>query len=94
MANRKRTKGQTTQWPIEKGQKDRQHNGRQKKDKSTDNDLQNITQKTEDRATLTPLKAGGEPKQGYVASRLQSSLQNSSVVIMNWLTVAKYLYFK
>jgi hypothetical protein len=27
MANRKRTKGQTTQWPIEKGQKDRQHNG-------------------------------------------------------------------
>jgi hypothetical protein len=26
-------KGQTTQWPNEKGRKDRQHNGQMKKDK-------------------------------------------------------------
>ena len=41
--------------------KDRQHNGK-KKDKKTNNDLQlqNITQKTKDRATRTPLKTGGE----------------------------------
>jgi len=31
-----------------------------KKDKRTNNDLQNITQKTKDRVTRTPLKTGGE----------------------------------
>ena len=35
---------------------DRQHNGQKKKDKRTNNDLQIITQKTEDRATRTLLK--------------------------------------
>jgi hypothetical protein len=35
MAKRKKTKGQTTQWPKEKGQKDKQHNGQKKKDKRT-----------------------------------------------------------
>jgi hypothetical protein len=39
MAKRKRTKGQTIQWPKEKGQKDRQHNGQKKKDKRTDNTM-------------------------------------------------------
>jgi hypothetical protein len=34
----------------------RQYNGQKKKEKRTDNDLQNITQKTKDRATGTPLK--------------------------------------
>jgi hypothetical protein len=29
-AKRKRTKGQTTQWPKEKRQKDKQHNGQKK----------------------------------------------------------------
>ena len=48
MANRRRAKGQTIQWPTEKEQKD--------------NDLQNITQKTNDGATRTPLKTGGEIK--------------------------------
>ena len=33
---------------------------KQKKDKRTNNDLQNITQKTKDRAPRTPLKTGGE----------------------------------
>ena len=35
---------------IHKSKKDRQHNGKKKKDKRTNNDLQNIRQKTKDRA--------------------------------------------
>ena len=38
--------------------KDRQHRGQKKKDKRTNNDLPNITQKTNDRVTLTSLKLG------------------------------------
>jgi hypothetical protein len=37
---------------------DRQHNGLTKRNKSTNNDLQNFTQKTKDRATWTPQKQG------------------------------------
>jgi hypothetical protein len=40
--------------------KDRQHNGQKKKDKRTNYDLQNITQKTKDGATGTPVKTGSE----------------------------------
>ena len=36
--------------------KDRQHNGQKKKDKMTNNDLQNIAHKT--KVTWTPLKVG------------------------------------
>jgi hypothetical protein len=36
-----------------KKKKDRQHNGQKKKDRMTNNGLQNITQKTKDRATQT-----------------------------------------
>ena len=42
-----------------KSKKDRQYNGQRKKDKRTNNDLQNVTQETKDRATRTPLKTGG-----------------------------------
>jgi hypothetical protein len=42
--------------------KNKQHNGQKKKDKRTNNDLQNITHKTTDRVTRTPLKTGGELK--------------------------------
>jgi len=35
--------------------KDRQHNGQKKKDKRTNNDLQNNTDKIKDRVTRTPL---------------------------------------
>ena len=35
---------------ICKSKNDRQHNGQNKMDKKTNNDLQNITQKTKDRA--------------------------------------------
>ena len=40
--------------------KDRQHNGQKKMYKRTNNDLQNTTQKTTDRATGTPLKSVGQ----------------------------------
>ena len=41
--------------------KDRQYNGQKiKKYKMTNKDLQNIAQKTKDRATRTPLKSRGE----------------------------------
>jgi hypothetical protein len=33
---------------------------KREKDKRTNNDVQNITQKTKDRVTRTPLKTGGE----------------------------------
>jgi hypothetical protein len=36
-----------------KSKKDKQHNGQKKKDKGTNNDLQNITQKTKDQSTRT-----------------------------------------
>ena len=39
--------------------KDRQYNGQKKKDKRKNNDVQNTTQKTKDRATRTPLKTSG-----------------------------------
>ena len=39
---------------------ERQHNGQKKKDKKTNNDLQNTTQKGKDRAARNPLKTGGE----------------------------------
>jgi len=51
-----------SKWIIRsrKSKKDRQNNGPRKQDKKTNNDLQNITQKTKDRATRTLLKTGGE----------------------------------
>jgi len=42
--------------------KDRQNNGQKKKDKWTNNDLQNIAHKTEYRGTRTPLKPGVNSK--------------------------------
>jgi hypothetical protein len=41
---------------IRKSNKNRQHNNQQKRDKVTNNDLKNITQKTKDRVSWTPLK--------------------------------------
>ena len=60
-------KGETIQWPKHTKvimrnckSKDRQYNGQQKKDQKTNKGLQNITQKTKDRATHNPLNTGGE----------------------------------
>ena len=46
---------------IHKSKKNRQHNGLKKKDKRTNNDLQNTTHKTKDRATRTPLEKAPAP---------------------------------
>jgi hypothetical protein len=45
---------------IRKSRKDRQHNGQNKKEIRTNNDLQSITHKTTDRLTRTPVKTAGE----------------------------------
>ena len=45
-----------------KSRKDRQHNGQKKKGKRANNNLQNITQKTNDRATRSPLKTEAAPE--------------------------------
>ena len=45
---------------IRKSKKERQHNGQEKKDKCTNNDLQNITHKTKNPLIRTSLKSGGE----------------------------------
>ena len=44
---------------IRKSRKNRQHNGQTKKNQRTNNDLQNITHKTHDRVTWTPLSSEG-----------------------------------
>ena len=41
-------------WPNDKGQNDKQYHGQMKKDRMTNNEIQNTTQKTNDLATLTP----------------------------------------
>ena len=56
--------------------KDRQHNGQKKKDKSTNNDLHKIAQKTKDRVTRTPLKTGVELRQG-LQKKFCKAKQNS-----------------
>jgi len=58
---------------ICKSKKDRQCNGQKKKYKRTNNDQQNITQKTEDQATGTPLK---NPKNRVEAIYCQFELIN------------------
>ena len=63
---------------ICKLKKDRQHNGQKKKDKRTNNDLQNITNKTR-----TPLKTAGEP---MCSGRVGSSCSTSGTRRVNLLT--------
>jgi hypothetical protein len=49
---KKKDKRKDNTWPKEKGQKERQHMAKRKRTKGkTNNDLQNTTQKTKDRAT-------------------------------------------
>ena len=59
---------------IRQLKKVRQHNGQRKKDKMTNNDILNTTQKTKDRATRTPRKTGGEYRfSGRVSSSCSTS---------------------
>ena len=41
MGNRQRIKGQTIQWAIDKGKKDKQYNGQSTNDKRTNNTMGN-----------------------------------------------------
>jgi hypothetical protein len=44
---------------MAKGQKNRQQNGQKNKDKRTNNDIQNITHKTKDGVSRTPMQTRG-----------------------------------
>jgi hypothetical protein len=60
---------------------DRQYNGEKKKNKRINNDIQNITQKTKDRATRTKLKTGDEVDMHSLENR-QEKLTNDSLFYM------------
>jgi 4-diphosphocytidyl-2C-methyl-D-erythritol kinase len=64
--------------------KDRQHNGKKKKFNRTNNDLQNITQKTDDRVTKTPLKTSGELRS---SGRVGSSCSTSGTCLIKPLRI-------
>ena len=63
--------------------KNKQHNGQKKKYKRTNNDLQNITHKTKDRLTRTPLKTGGEIR---CSGGMSSSFSTSGTHRVNLVT--------
>ena len=62
--------------------KDRQQSG-QKKNKSTNNDLRNTTQKTKDRPKRTALKSVGEPMCSW-SDILRVILATKPVIIHEW----------
>ena len=69
---------------IRKSKKDRQHNGKKKKDERTNNNLQNITHKTKDRVIRTPLKTGGELRCfGWESSSCSTSGTCRVIVVTN-----------
>ena len=63
---------------IRKSKKNKQHNGQKKKDKRTNNDLQNITQKTKDRAikVITKLPNSEQSYKGKVKTHKYINRQN------------------
>ena len=70
--------------------KDRQHNGKKKKDKRTNNDQQNTTQRIKDWATRTSLKAGGNLR---CSGRVCSSFSTSYTFdIRGWNSIPFYKY--
>jgi hypothetical protein len=67
---------------------DRQYNFRKKKNKRTNNDIQNITQKTKDRATRTPLKTvGGFRWLGRVSNLCTTYYKNKKYFSLHFLIV-------
>ena len=62
---------------ICKLKKDRHYNGQSKKDKRTNNDLQNIKPKTKDQATRTALKSADELR---FPGRVNSSTRSVTLV--------------
>jgi hypothetical protein len=82
--------------------KDRQHNGQKKQDKTTNNDLQNTTQKTKDRATwITSLKTRSELRcSGKVGSSyftsgtLRVTLVTNLVITVFWIFHFRFPYYQ
>ena len=79
MANTKRTEGQTTQWLIQKEQKDRQHNDLYKKNR-TDNTMEN-TKRTEGRTTQWPMQK--EQKDKTLHRKLKIELPEPLITTLN-----------
>ena len=73
---------------IYKSKKNRQYNGQKKQDKGTNNDLQNIAQKTKDWATRTPLKIGGELVCSGMVSSSCSTSDNRRVTLVTTHTIS------
>ena len=63
------------------------YNGQQKQDKGTNKDLQNITQKTKNRATRTTLKAVGDRKYSERVSCSYSTCYTRSVILVTYLVI-------
>jgi hypothetical protein len=80
MANTKRTEGQTTQWSIQKEQKDRQHNDLYKKNRRTDNTMEN-TKRTEGRTTQWPIQK--EQKDKTLHRKLKIELPEPLIRTLN-----------
>ena len=73
--------------------KDRQHNVKKKRDKRTNNCLQNTTQTTNDRATRTRLKSVGELRcSGMVSSSSSTSGTCRVILVSNPLIRNKTTY--
>ena len=75
-----KTEEQTTQWPKEKVQKDKQRSTKhthKSKDRvtrtplKTNNDLQNIAQKTKDLVTRTPLKTNNDLQNIHIKLKIK-----------------------
>ena len=79
MAKTHSTKGQTTQWPKHKVQKDKQHNGQETKYKKTDNTMAK-TQSTKGQTTQWPKHKVQKDKQYY--SKATSIKQQILCVIL------------
>ena len=71
--------------------KDRQNNGRKKKFKRTNNDLQNITHTTKDRETRTPQKTGIELRcSGRVSSSCSTNGTHRVTLVTNAMIIHEY----
>ena len=74
---------------MRKSKKYRQHTVQMKKSNRTNNNLQNITQKTKDRVTRTPLRIGRElrcSERESSSSSTSGTRRVSQAVLSNWFT--------
>jgi hypothetical protein len=70
--------------------KDRQHYGVKNEDKRTNNDLQNITKKTKDRATRTPLRSEVKSSAPKVYKNIKTKLSD---LLTPWLLPLTLMVF-